>query len=105
MKRAPSSFRKKIYAIAKRIPKGRVATYGQIARLAGNPRAARTVGYFMKVNPRAPSVPCHRVVASNGALTGYSVGGGLKAKKTMLAREGVRFKGKCVDLARSRWQA
>ncbi len=98
-------FREKVYAVARRIPRGKVATYGQIARLAGNPRAARAIGFFMKTNPRAPIVPCHRVVAADGALTGYSAKGGLPAKKKMLTREGVRFRGSRVDLARSQWKA
>ncbi len=96
-----SSFRQKVYALARRIPKGKVATYGELARLAGHPGAARTVGYFMRTNPFAPKVPCHRVVAASGALTGYSAKGGLKEKKAMLVREGVKFKGERVDLERS----
>lgn len=105
MRKKEPAFREEVYAVAKRIPRGRVATYGQVARLAGSPRAARAVGFFMKTNPRAPIVPCHRVVAANGALTGYSARGGLKAKRAMLLREGVRFKGDRVDLPRSRWNA
>jgi O-6-methylguanine DNA methyltransferase len=99
------SFQEKVYAITKRIPRGKVATYGQIARLAGKPRAARMVGFFMKTNPHAPIVPCHRVVAANGALTGYSVKGGLEAKRKMLLREDVKFRGDRADLKVSQWQA
>ncbi len=101
--RERQTFREKVYAIAKRIPRGRVATYGGLARLAGRPGAARAVGFFMKTNPFSPQVPCHRVVASDGALTGYSARGGLKKKEAMLKREGVKFKGKRADLIRSRW--
>ncbi len=97
-------FRERVYHIAQKIPKGKVATYGDLARLAGNPRAARAVGHLMKVNPRAPIVPCHRVVASNGDLTGYSAEGGLKKKERMLRREGVSFHGTRVDLRQSRWK-
>ena len=68
------SFRDKVYEITRKIPKGKVATYGQIAKLAGNSKAARAVGYFMKTNPDAPKTPCHRVVAADGKLTGYSAG-------------------------------
>ena len=100
-----ASFRDKVYAIVKRIPKGKVATYGQVAKLAGNPRAARAVGMFMKTNPYAPIVPCHRVVASNGGLTGYSGRGGVRGKKKMLLNEGVKFKRECVDLNLSLWSA
>ncbi len=96
-------FREKIYTLTRKIPKGKVATYGQLARLAGSPRAARAVGMFMKTNPDAPNTPCHRVVASNGDLTGYSAGNGLSTKKEMLLSEGVHFKGNKVDLATSQW--
>lgn len=97
------TFRERVYKITKQIPKGKVATYGQIARLAGKPRAARAVGMLMKTNPLAPHVPCHRVVASDGNLTGYSAGDGITTKRAMLTSEGVVFvKGK-VDLARSGW--
>lgn len=97
------TFRDKVYAATREIPKGNVATYGQIAHLAGNPKASRAVGMYMKTNPDAPHTPCHRVVAWDGSLTGYSGGGGLGSKKTMLIAEGVLFLGDKVDLSRSRW--
>ncbi len=97
------SFRDTVYKITAKIPKGKVATYGQIARLAGNAKAARAVGMFMKKNPFAPRVPCHRVVASDGKLTGYSAPGGIVKKKSMLIHEGVMFKKARVDLSISRW--
>ncbi|MCL4384266.1 MGMT family protein [Patescibacteria group bacterium] len=100
---AESSFREQVYALARQIPKGFVATYGQLAALAGHPRAARAVGFFMKTNPDAPRTPCHRVVASDGRLTGYSGAGGVAAKRAMLQSEGVVFKGKKVDLSVSSW--
>ena len=98
------TFREKIYELARRIPKGKVATYGELAKMAGHPGAARAVGTFMKTNPYAPQVPCHRVVAANGALTGYSAKGGLKKKRALLAREGVKFKGEKADLRLSLWK-
>lgn len=97
------SFRETVYQITSQIPKGKVATYGQIARLAGNARAARAVGMFMRTNPFAPRVPCHRVVASDGKLTGFSAPGGIVKKKSMLIHEGVMFKKEKVDLFLSRW--
>lgn len=100
-----TSFRQKVYEITRHIPKGKVATYGQISKLAGKPRAARAVGYFMKTNPDAPRTPCHRVVASDGSLTGYSAPGGVRKKKQMLLREGVVFKNNKVDLSHSQWQS
>ncbi len=98
-----NNFKEKVYKICDSIPKGRVATYGQIAKLAGRPKAARAVGYYMRTNPDAPHTPCHRVVASDGSLTGYSGRGGLKAKKQMLKKEGVVFEGDRVVLSRSGW--
>ena len=97
------SFRNRVYQIVANIPKGKVATYGQIAKLAGSPKAARAVGICMKTNPFAPQVPCHRVVASDGKLTGYSAGSGIITKKEMLVKEGVKFKGENVDLTSSLW--
>lgn len=97
-------FREKVYKLTRQIPKGKVATYGQLARLAGSPHAARAVGNFMKTNPDAPNTPCHRVVASNGNLTGYSAGNGISTKKKMLIAEGVNFKGDRVDLTVSQWK-
>ena len=97
-------FKEKVYKICSSIPKGKVATYGQLARLAGKPKAARAVGVFMKNNSDAPIVPCHRVVASDGKLTGYSGVGGIFQKKKMLLDEGVSFKNSCVDLSISRWE-
>lgn len=99
-----SSFAAKVYKLTRQIPKGKVATYGQLAKLAGKPKAARAVGALMRANPDAPNTPCHRVVAKDGRLTGYSGGGGVKTKRAMLVKEGVLFKGNGVDLARSLWR-
>jgi len=98
------TFKEKVYKICSSIPKGKVATYGQIARLAGKPKAARVVGVFIKNNPNAPLVPCHRVVDINGSLTGYSGVGGIKKKKQMLKSEGVQFIGDKVNLSISYFQ-
>jgi O-6-methylguanine DNA methyltransferase len=93
----------RVYTIVAKIPKGKVATYGQIARLSGNAKAARAVGMCMRTNPFAPRVPCHRVVGSDGALVGFSGGKGITTKKSMLQKEGVKFIGDKVDLPRSQW--
>lgn len=85
------------------VPKGKVVTYGQLARLSGNPKAARAVGYYMRTNPDAPGTPCHRVVASDGTLTGYSGRGGIKTKKKMLVDEGVKFNNNRVNLKASQF--
>src|SRR3989344_5221541 len=99
-----TTFKEKVYILTRQIPKGKVATYGQLAKLAGNPKAARAVGMFMKKNPDAPHTPCHRVVSSNGKLTGYSAGNGISTKKEMLLSEGVHFTGNTVNLASSQWE-
>lgn len=96
-----SLFKEKIYKLTRQIPKGKVATYGQLTKLAGKPKAARVVGIFMRINHDVPHTPCHRVVAWNGNLTGYSGKGGIAGKKKMLISEGVYFKGNKVDLSRS----
>jgi O-6-methylguanine DNA methyltransferase len=104
MKNLPASgFRGTVYAVVGSIPAGLVATYGQVAELSGHPGAARAVGTYMRTNKDTKVVPCHRVVASNGALTGYAFGDGLATKKKMLAKEGVQFKGEKVDMKASQW--
>ena len=75
-----------VLSVVEEIPEGRVATYGQIARLAGMPRCARLVGYAMAAC-QDPAVPCHRVVAADGRLTGYA--GGLDRKVWLLRHEGL----------------
>jgi len=99
-----TSFREKVYEILRTVPRGKVVTYGQLAALAGSPGAARAVGMCMKTNPDAPRTPCHRVVASNGKLTGYSAGDGIKTKKQMLIDEGVQFINDRVDLSLFQWK-
>lgn len=98
------TFRDKVYECAKKIPKGKVVTYKQLAGLAGNHNASRAVGMFMKTNPSSPVVPCHRVVASDGSLRGFSMEGGVVKKKQWLLEEGVSFRGEKVDLSKSQWQ-
>ena len=97
------NFKEKIYALASQIPRGKVATYGQLAKLAGSPGAARAVGMCMKTNPHPEIVPCYKVVASDGSLTGYSADGGIITKKEKLLRDGVKFKNNKVDLQVSQW--
>ena len=81
----------KIYEVVKNIPKGRVATYGQVAMLAGNPRWARVVGYALHNNPEPMIIPCHRVVNREGRLaTAFAFGGG-ETQRELLEREGIIF--------------
>ena len=81
-------FQRKVYEALLKIPKGQVRTYAQVARMIGRPNAARAVGQALKRNRWAPRIPCHRVVASDGTLGGYSASGGLAAKRRLLHREG-----------------
>ncbi len=97
------TFRYKVYALAKNIPAGKVATYSQIANLIGHPGAARAVGLCMKENPDNEIIPCHRVVAANGKLAGYAFGG-VRKKKKILIEEGVTFIQDRVDLTISQWK-
>lgn len=91
-----------VYRLVKRIPKGKVAAYGQIADQLGKPRAARAVGNTLHVNPYK-SVPCHRVVNREGRVATNFGGGGWKEQKRKLLKEGMRFKNRlCVDLEKHR---
>jgi methylated-DNA-protein-cysteine methyltransferase-like protein len=92
-----------IYETAKKIPKGKVSTYGDIARLAGNPRWARIVGYALHSCPESQNVPCHRVLNRFGeACPGY-VFGGESVQKGLLEAEGVKFENGRVDLSVYGW--
>src|SRR4051812_50067732 len=81
-----AKFRQRVLFAVRRIPAGRVATYGDVAEAAGVPRAARAVGNIMK-GCRGPGIPCHRVVAAGGRLGGY--GGSEALQRSPLAAEGV----------------
>jgi methylated-DNA-[protein]-cysteine S-methyltransferase len=83
------AFRRRVYAAARQIEPGTVATYGEIARTVGSPDAARAVGAALGSNPFPIIVPCHRVVAADGALTGFSAPGGIVTKRRMLEIENV----------------
>jgi methylated-DNA-[protein]-cysteine S-methyltransferase len=84
--RPAMTFNQKVWAMTARVPAGHVTTYAEIARALGT-KAYRAVGNALNKNPYAPQVPCHRVVGSNGNLTGFA--GGLELKTRMLADEGV----------------
>ena len=81
----------KIYEVVKSIPKGRVATSGQVALLAGNPRWARVVGYALHNNPAPDIIPCHRVVNREGRVADAFVFGGGEAQRDLLQKEGIVF--------------
>lgn len=88
------TFREKVLGVVAKIPQGRVLSYGEVARRAGNPKASRAVGNIMNKN-RDPKVPCHRVVRSDGSVGGFAYG---SAKKiAILKKEGVAIKGGKVE--------
>lgn len=91
-----TSFEKKVYNTIKQIPKGKVSTYKQVAKAINSPNSSRAIGNALNKNPFAPEVPCHRVVKSNGKLGGYA--NGIKKKKSLLRKEGIKIKNNKVDL-------
>ena len=94
-----------VYEIVARIPAGKVATYGQIASMLGNPLAARQVGYAMSAAPEDSEIPCHRVVNRKGEMLSGIAFGGAAAQRKRLEAEGVCFRPDgCVDFARSLWR-
>ena len=94
----------KIYEQVKKIPKGKVATYGQIALMAGNPRWSQIVGYALHSNPEPGVIPCHRVVNKEGKLAKAFAFGGENVQRDMLEKEGVVFLDEdTVDLEKCRF--
>ena len=94
----------RIYEQVCRIPRGKVATYGQIATLAGNPHWSQVVGYALHGNPRPGEIPCHRVVNRFGKLSSAFAFGGEGSQRALLEQEGVVFVDEnTVDLARCIW--
>ena len=95
-----TAFERKVLAIVSRIPPRRVTTYGDVARLAGTPRAARAVGNILRQADR-PGLPYHRVIAAGGRLGGYS---NLQLKRSLLAAEGLTVTPtRVVGFAQARW--
>ena len=101
------SFFQRVFALVRQIPEGRVATYGQVARMIGEPRKARYVGFAVHQSPGvAGGVPCHRVVFKDGSLAPGFAFGGPDAQRTLLENEGVTFlpDGR-VDMKACCWEA
>ena len=97
-----SDFASRVRSVVRRIPHGRVATYGDVAAAAGRPLAHRAVGNIMR-ETRDPSVPCHRVISAGGKLGGY--GRDLYAKRALLVQEGVLVAGgRIKDFVEIRWK-
>lgn len=95
----------RIYAVVRQIPRGKVASYGQVARLAGNPRWARVVGYALHVNPDPESIPCYRVVTRDGRTSPAFAFGGSDIQRALLEADGIEFlpDGR-VDMDRFAWR-
>ena len=95
-----SSLNDKVYEFVKSIPRGKVATYGQIALYLGNKNFARAVGTILHNNPDPEQIPCHRVVNAQGKLAQSYEFGGIEAQRRLLESEGVVFKSnQVVDLS------
>ncbi len=96
----------KVYEAVRRIPKGSVATYGQIAEAIGNRRLSRVVGYALHVNPEPGVIPCHRVVKRDGEVSSAFAFGGANRQVELLRSEGVGFADEShVDMERHRVRA
>ena len=89
MKLKGTKFQLKVWNYLKKIPRGKVKTYSEVAKSIGKPLAVRAVANAIGKNPLAPQIPCHRVIRSDGSLGGYSGKGGIKTKRLLLKKEGV----------------
>ena len=89
MKLKGTEFQLKVWAYLRKIPRGSVRTYSQVAKDIGKPLATRAVANAIGKNPYAPKIPCHRVIRSDGSLGGYSGKGGVKTKIFLLQKEGI----------------
>lgn len=99
------SFYDTVYENVKKIPKGKVATYGQIATMCGSPRASRAVGYALHANPNPSSIPCHRVVNRHGRLAAAYAFGGIDIQREKLENEGIEINDEnMVDLQKFLWK-
>ncbi len=86
-----TEFQKRVWRGLLKISKGKTVTYKELAKMIGKPKAIRAVANAVGANPCAPIIPCHRVIRSDGKLGGYSGKGGVKTKKALLSKEGVRI--------------
>lgn len=93
-----------IYDVVRQIPAGKVASYGQVAELAGNRRWARVVGYALHAIPPESGIPWHRVVKKDGEVFGGAESSGGKRQIKLLKQEGVGFRDGCVDMKQYQWQ-
>lgn len=93
----------RIYDVVRQIPRGYVASYGQVARLAGNSRWARVVGYALHVNPDPEGIPCYRVVTKDGGVSQAFAFGGSNRQVELLEADGIEFVDGHVDMKHFQW--
>ncbi|MCD8241559.1 MAG: MGMT family protein [Lachnospiraceae bacterium] len=94
----------RIYEVVKQIPRGCVASYGQVAALAGNRRWARVVGYALHANPDPDHIPCYRVVTKEGRVSKAFVFGGVNEQIRLLEADGIELKDGVVDMEKYQWE-
>ena len=100
-----SSIFNSIYEVVKRIPKGKVATYGQVAELAGNKNWSRVVGNALHANPDPLTIPCHRVVNRLGKVSDAFAFGGAEKQIKLLEQEGILIDNNCINLDIYQWKS
>lgn len=99
------SFFERVYQVVIRIPRGKVLSYGDVARMAGSPRSSRQVGWALHSNPRPGEIPCHRVVFKDGSVSSGFAFGGPQIQRAMLEAEGVVFdENNKTDMNKYRWE-
>ena len=98
-------FFERVYAVVMAIPRGKVLSYGDVARMAGSPHSSRQVGWALHCNPRPGEIPCHRVIFRDGSVSSGFAFGGPQVQRAMLEAEGVLFgaDGK-TDMKKYRWE-
>ncbi|MFZ2413955.1 MAG: MGMT family protein [Candidatus Cryosericum sp.] len=102
--RTAETFFERVWNVAAKVPRGKVTTYGAIARALGSPGAARTVGWAMRAAPAGSRLPCHRVVNAEGDLSPEEAFGGPDVQRSLLESEGITFDSQGrVDMKRHLW--
>ncbi len=98
------NFNEQVYEYVKKVPCGKVTTYGDIARALGAPRASRIVGRALHFNPQPGIIPCHRVVFRDGSLADSFAFGGREVQRAVLESEGVEITDFTVNMSKHRWE-
>ncbi len=104
MQRQSTGTFQRIYDVVKQIPRGKVASYGQVARLAGNARWARVVGYALHANSDPEHIPCYRVVTRDGCVSKAFAFGGGNEQVRLLKEDGIEFKDGHVVMEKYQWE-